>query len=335
MRYFISTWSKLTSDRFILDCVGNGYKIEFIEQPFQNCVPKQNLLNAKDEVYMDEVLGNLLNEGVVTEVSSHPKQFISTYFLVKKPNGDYRFVLNLKKLNKFIATNHFKMEDIRTAMKLISRDSFMATLDLKEAYFLVPIHLDSKKYLRFIWQGKVYEFCALPFGLNTAPWLFTKLLKPVVNYLRKQGFSSVVYLDDWLCIGNSYTDCVRNVDITIKVLESLGFIINWFKSTPVPHQRCQFLGFVLNSLDMLLELPKDKRINILNLIEKFDKIKSCSIREFASFVGIIVAACPAIKYGWLYSKNLERQKYLSLLKNKGNYDSLMTLPENLTYDLRW
>lgn len=76
-------------------------------------------------------------------------QFISDIFLIPKSDGSMRFILNLKKLNKFIFTEHFKMEDIRTATKLLSKNNFMINIDLKEAYFLIPIHNTHTQYLRF------------------------------------------------------------------------------------------------------------------------------------------------------------------------------------------
>lgn len=94
--------------------------------------------------------------------------------------------LNLKK-NLFINTNHFKLEDLWTAIKLVTQDCYMATLNLKDAYFLIKIHEDSKKYLRFIFDGKLYQFNVLPFGLNTASFVFTKITKPIVKLLRTAG----------------------------------------------------------------------------------------------------------------------------------------------------
>ncbi|XP_071578072.1 uncharacterized protein [Temnothorax nylanderi] len=90
--------------------------------------------------------------GAIESCTPCKSQFISTYFLVDKPNGDKRFILNLKKLNKFIKPPHFKLEDIRTAVKLISPGCFMAKLDLKDAYFLVPVHHQDRKFLRFLFR---------------------------------------------------------------------------------------------------------------------------------------------------------------------------------------
>lgn len=128
---------------------------------------------------MRQSITNLLELGAVETCSPCREQFISKIFLRPKPNGKYRFILNLKPLNKFIESDHFKMEDIRTAIKLVSQDFFMCSIDLKESYFLVAIAPEHRKYLRFEFERVLYQFTALPYGLSTAPSVFTKLMKPV------------------------------------------------------------------------------------------------------------------------------------------------------------
>lgn len=160
------------------------------------------------------------------------------------------------------------MEDIRTALKLMINGCFMATLDLQDAYFLIPIDADSRKFLRFMWKKKLWEFVCLSFGLNTAPWLYTKITKPVVNFLREKGFASVVYLDDWLCLGKNIKECSKNIESTRQVLRSLEFLINENKSNLILSTRCQFLGFILDS-SRTFELSEKKRQLILSIIKKF------------------------------------------------------------------
>lgn len=107
------------------------------------------------------------------------------------------FILNLKELNLFISPPHIKLEDWRTEIHFMLPGLQMASLDLEDAYFLV---LEHRKFLRFQWKGKIFQFLALPFGLATAPYIFTKLLRPVVAFLRTQGHESVLYLNEFLLL---------------------------------------------------------------------------------------------------------------------------------------
>lgn len=133
------------------------------------------------------------------------------------------------------------MEDIRTVTKLMTQGCFMATVDLKDAYFLVPINQQSKKYLRFKFQGEIYEFQCLPFGLSLAPYVFTKLLKPVVSFLRNKELLLAIYLDDLICIGDSSEECLLCVTETVNLLQDLGFVIDLQKSQLEPKQVQKYL----------------------------------------------------------------------------------------------
>lgn len=95
--------------------------------------------------------------GAVLPCEDKPGQFLSKIFLIPKSDGKFRFILNLKSFNKFVDNRHFKMEDYRTATKLMSRDCFMACVDLKDAYFLINMHDSSKKYLRFKFEQQTYD----------------------------------------------------------------------------------------------------------------------------------------------------------------------------------
>lgn len=78
--------------------------------------------------------------------------------------------------------------------KLLTKNMFLESLDLKGAYHLIPIHQRHRKYLRFVFPGQLYEYTCFPFGLNTAPYLFNKLLKPVLYYLRERSFFYRCYI---------------------------------------------------------------------------------------------------------------------------------------------
>lgn len=160
--------------------------------------PKEPNWSLKEKESISHSIRKMLKCGAISKVQACKGQFLSKYFLIPKKDGTSRFILNLKNLNQFIQTTHFKLEDHRVAARLIDKNCFMAKIDLKEAYFLVPVHERHRKYLRFSFNNNIYEYNCLCFGINVAPMIFTKLLKPVVHYLREKGFLSVIYLDDFL-----------------------------------------------------------------------------------------------------------------------------------------
>lgn len=333
LRFFRGNWESITRNKFVLNSI-EGYLIKFKSQPIQTSMPRAPLLQGSQSLEdVRKAIDNLLTLEAVRPCALEDSRFVSSYFLLPKSDRTFRFILNLKKLNEFIQTVHFKLEDGRTAMKLISRGDFFAKLDLENAYFLISVDEASSKYLTFIFQDQCFEFLCLPFGLNVAPHVFTKILRPVVSHLRDKEFTSVIYLDDILLTRSSRQMCAENVEASIRLLESLGFVINYDKSNLEPRQRIEFLGIVYDSRKMVLEFPEGKKQKMLNFLEQLRLGKILSLRQWSSFVGSINACCPAVKYGRLYTKEFERVKYLGLLKNGNDFETKICLPESLKLDI--
>ena len=266
MKNYSREWSKLTSDPHILDSVQNCH-IEFWETPYQNIVPKPTIFNKNETEILDLEIKSLLDKGAIEETQHSEGQFISN-FLREKKNGKFCTIINLKDLNYFVKQVHFKMEGIRTVKQLMTEGCYMASLDLKDAYFCVPMAKEHRKYLRFFWKGTLYQFTCLPFGLSSAPRTLTKLLKPVMSTLRQTGLESTTYIDDNWVVGKTSQDCQNNTDKTEAMFVQLGFTVNYEKSHVIPSQRIGFLGFIFDSIKMIIELPHDKISKLHNTIIK-------------------------------------------------------------------
>lgn len=232
---FVSVWKSITKNKIILSWV-SGVKIPFLEHPKQNKIPREPKWSYRDDSDITLSIKELLSKQVITKVRPVKHQFISNIFLTPKPDGTRRLILNLKGLNKYIKNAHFKIEDQKTVAKIIRQFSFMTTVDLKDAYYLVSINNSHRKFLRFRFKGILYQFNCLPFGISCAPRIFTKIMKPVVKVLRERGFTSVLYLNYFSLLGNSYSECSKNTLATTNLLGDLGFIINYKKSALTPAQ---------------------------------------------------------------------------------------------------
>ena len=161
-------WRQITSDPWVLESIA-GYHLEFESEPVQYCLPKAPPFNPMEIKLIDNEVIKLIDKGAVVPVLYEHKEFISNIFLVPKKTGDMRPVINLKPLNQFVEKIHFKMENIQMALNFISQGDYMISIDLKDAYFSVPIFRKDRKYLRFLWKGQRYEFTCLPFGYSLAP----------------------------------------------------------------------------------------------------------------------------------------------------------------------
>lgn len=95
------------------------------------------------------------------------------------------------------------MEVFEAALKLVKPNHMMASVDLKHAYYSVKSYKEDKKFLLFIWEGKVYGYTCLPMGISCAPMIFTKVMKPVFSALHQMGFQSTSHIYDSLLVGDS------------------------------------------------------------------------------------------------------------------------------------
>uniref|UniRef100_A0ABD2WZD2 Reverse transcriptase domain-containing protein n=1 Tax=Trichogramma kaykai TaxID=54128 RepID=A0ABD2WZD2_9HYME len=288
---------------------------------------------------MNKRIKNAIHEleekGAVVKCLERDDQVLSPYFLRKKPNGTDRFILNLKWLNQFIKKRHFKMEDFRTATQLTNKNDYLASIDIKDAYFLVALHKDSRKYVRFTFEDETYEFVCLAFGLSSAPYIFTKLMKAPTKILRTAGYTNVIYLDDYLAIENTPEKCSKNINAALNLFTSLGLIINHEKSELMPVQRCTFLGVEIDTARYCIQLPRRKMKHIHALIETYLNMKSCSIRSYAVLIGTLISCCPAVEYAWLYTKILEKEKIFELIWNNYRYDAIMHISTEAKEELEW
>ena len=136
----------------------------------------------------------------------------SNMFIVPKKDGGQRPVINLKHLNEFVKSKHFKMEGLHTVKGLLRQHDWMAKVDLKDAFFMVPIAPQHRNQLLFRLEGRAYQFNCLPFGLCTAPKVFTKILKPSVEMLRSLSIRLVIYMDDMLLMASSKQTLTEHVN---------------------------------------------------------------------------------------------------------------------------
>ena len=137
-------------------------------------------------------------------------------------------------------------------LNILKKGDNMCKLDLKEAYFSVPLNPASRKFARFLWSRKLHEFLCLCFGLGPVPRIFTKLLKIQVSVLRCLNILIIVYMDDMSLIGHTIGETLMARDTVIFLLQQLGFVMNLKKSVLTPTERVEFLGVPVDSLIMIL-----------------------------------------------------------------------------------
>ena len=201
---FLKAWENITLDPWTLSIIRSGYRIQLSVLPYLSRVPPKWCTRMPQDSLKVQILreqvASLLQKRAIEEVNcTHPKRgFFSRLFLVKKRSGGWRPVIDLSRLNQFILCPHFKMETVDSIRLALRKGDWVTSLDLTDAYFHVMIHRRSRRYLRFSFEGKTFQFRALPFGLCVSPYVFSRVLKAVLRHIRLQGIRVHAYLDDWI-----------------------------------------------------------------------------------------------------------------------------------------
>ena len=189
----------------------------------------------------------------------------------------------------------------------------------RPVYYSIPIALEHQKYLKFIWIGQLHAFNSLPMGLTSSPRIFTKILKPIFSYLRRRfGHTCLGYIDDSFYLEDSYLQCEEATQHAMELFGNLGFKTHQ-KSVVIPTQTLEFLGFILNSILMLVTLTNRKAVKILQLYQTFSvPNKQLTICEIASFLGTLIFSFPGVEFGPLHYRHIEVDKERNLKLNQGN-----------------
>ena len=137
------------------------------EVPLCQLVPPLNFSLVETEI-IDVEISKLLSKGVIVNTTREPNDYVSSIFTRTKKDGRYRMILNLKTFNKFLKFKHCKLESIKDALDLITEGCYFGSVDLKDAYYSIPIHENYQKYLKLFWKEEYYQYIVLPNGFSPA-----------------------------------------------------------------------------------------------------------------------------------------------------------------------
>ncbi len=184
-------------DPEVLDMV-RGTPIEFAT------IPVQSSCQRKTSFTSTEV--SVIETRDFEFTHYEPGEYVSPIFVRPKKDGTTRMILNLKSLNQSVVYLHFKVDTLKDAIRLMKPSCYMASIDLKDAYYSVPINKSHQKYLKF--NNILYAFTCFPNGLAFCPRKFTKLLKPVYSTLRQLGHVSMARNHADMIYSTSFVICI-------------------------------------------------------------------------------------------------------------------------------
>jgi len=335
LRFYLPAWSSFTDDTWVLEGLANGFSLEFETHPPPSGIPGPVQMSREMQAVCDKEVEDLLAKGAIIEILDGSSGFVSSFFCVPKKGKGFRPIVNLKRLNSYLAFEHFKMEGLVTVRGLLRKGDWMVKVDLKDAYLTVPIDPAHHPYLRFSWRGKIFQFLCLPFGLTSAPRWFTKLLKVVAAFLRGRGIRFVIYLDDILLIGDSRDSLLDALALLIRTLEFLGFIINWDKSVLTPSHTLEYLGVIWDTEWLSCSLPLDKIISVESKCSDLLSHARVRLSSIASILGSFVWTTAAVPFAQAHCRSLQNLFIWESRRNNNDLTAFCTLCPEARKELAW
>ena len=253
-------WHKIGANISVIDVLENGYKIPLVTLPKAAKFPNNHsVLNNAN--FVTQGVEELLNAGRIKEVKN-PPYLVNPLSVSENGSHKLRLILDLRYVNK-------------------------------HAFTYINIAEQHQKYLGFSWkikgQTRYFVFTVLPFGLTSAPFLFTKLMRCLVTFWRAQGIKISVFIDDGLRSADQMQSNIHSL-VVKKSLTEACFVINIQKSIWEPHRELTCLGVNINPDKLCFSIPQTRIESIFFSLEKIIKnLPHTTARKLAKVCGKLIS----------------------------------------------
>ena len=305
-------------EQFLKDGLINGFPLNPTDISYEPA-EMLNYKSATDPSVRDKVEAVIKEEmelGGYVVVQNKPT-IISALGAIPKPDSSSVQLIHDcsmppgKGFNSYFQSNYFKFQTLDDALKMIGPGYFLSKIDLKSAYQSVPIHPSNYAGTGLKWKFKGNK-CKFTYFVDTrlsfegkrSPEIFNRLTQAVRCIMARKGYNAiVVYLDDFLVIGESREACQAAFDALLSLLRNLGFRINWSKVVH-PTQRLVFLGVLIDTVRCTLSLPEDKLEALKAFLLEFSLRKRASKGQFQALAGKLNWACRVVYGGRTFLRRI-------------------------------
>ena len=254
LRSKLGWWKAIGADRTVLSWIGYGVESRFVTPlprvAFDN-VPVRNPLH---EAFIDREQTRMMAAGLIREIPPREAHIVHPMH-VHEHNKKLRLIDDKRYTNAYEATPKFKMQSLeKDVPKVIQPEYVLLTKDLENAYHKVMMSRKSRKYQCRYWKGRYFECICLLFGGTTAPFVFTKLCRPIVKFLGAILVSLINFIDDWL-FGAKLAEFGRLKVLVGNLIPALGWVFNTKGDEGVI---VKFLGYLVDASKREFRVPSEK-----------------------------------------------------------------------------
>ena len=201
--------------------------------------------------------------------------------------------------------SYVSVDQIASSVLALGRGSLMAKCDVKHAYRQVPVHLQDRPLLGMYWQGQYYVDTSLPFGLRSAPLIFSAVADALEWVVRQAGVENIFYyIDDYIIVGPTGSpQCETGLLALQQIAHNLGVILVEDK-TEGPATTLTILGIEVDSVAMTLRLPEEKLERLRSLLAERHGQRSGLRNGLEFLVGQLQHASRVVRAGRCFMRRL-------------------------------
>ena len=289
LRRHAEFWNRHARSHFVRSWVSKGFPLQWKDEATP--APPCNIRNHKaaytpeHKAFISDCVAKLVQANAAQQWRGKPR-CVHPLTVVPKKNGKLRLILDLRHVNQYLHVPKFKFESLLELSHLLLPEANMFSIDLQDGYWQLEMTPDSYEYLGFEWEGQYYVFKVLPFGLATAPWAFSKVMREVCDVLRSHGIRLLNYLDDFLFLCNPKLGLAeREKAYIMSVFNAAGLTINAAKSQLAFTHTIVHLGFEVDSREGVLRIPLERWEVFQAKVAQALVAPRVSVRELARITG--------------------------------------------------
>lgn len=227
---------------------------------------------------VEKELQRMLNWGVIERCSS---PYSSPIICVGKSDGSVRLCIDARRINKIILPMRDSSPPLNELLASFGGKSIFSSVDFTSGYWQIPLDSNVRKYTAFVFDGRTYQFCVVPFGLNISNTAFQQALEAVlannVNGIQDSGVNDLhIYVDDMLISTSSFPVHLDRLRLLFHKISVSGMTLK-FSKCEFFRQKISFLGHIITPSGITMDPSK------LQAIHEFPEPRNK--KDLQSFVG--------------------------------------------------
>ncbi len=290
----INIWRRTTNDPFVLSVIQHGYRIQWkdsIPPPPSEQNNSKNCFNHTD--FITKSVNETLLLGVVQETNKeHIHNVVPLNVNVKKNNGKSRLIFNAMFINQFMVIPTFKYTQLhKEGREIFGNSSWAYGIDISQAFYHTEIDPNYRKYLGFSWKGKYYTFVCMPFGTAFGPWLWDRILSPIIDFLKSNKLKIMAFCKDILDANSPKAQADEDGCRLKSFLILHGYIIQEIKCNGIGNALPSIpgLGLIIDCQRQKYFLTEKREKQIMSKCEEMSSLSRIKARKLAQIAGIIIS----------------------------------------------